>query len=73
MKKRQSSSLSYKQNWENDSVHFYHGVSYRHLVKIVGGDKRVICTPPHDVPGTAVCRCYGKAHCSGSTKKQLIY
>lgn len=36
----------------NDSVHFYHGVSYRHLVKIVGGDKRVICTPPHDVPGT---------------------
>ncbi len=35
----------------NDKVSFYPGVSYRHLVKIKGGDKRVKCTPPHDVPG----------------------
>lgn len=31
---------------------FYPGVSYRHLLKIKGGDKRIDCTPPHDVPGT---------------------
>ncbi len=36
----------------NDYVSFYPGVSYRHLMKIKGGDKRVSCTPPHDVPGT---------------------
>ncbi|MCD8102936.1 MAG: cofactor-independent phosphoglycerate mutase [Alistipes sp.] len=27
---------------------FHPGVSYRHLLKIVGGDKRVVCHPPHD-------------------------
>lgn len=31
---------------------FFKGVSYRHLLKMEGGDKRLICTPPHDVPGT---------------------
>ena len=33
----------------SERVHFYTGVSYRHLL-IKGGDKRVACTPPHDVP-----------------------
>lgn len=33
-----------------DRVHFYTGVQYRHLLVIKGGDKRLICTPPHDVP-----------------------
>lgn len=32
-------------------VHFYTGVQYRHLLVIRGGDKRIQCTPPHDVPG----------------------
>lgn len=31
-------------------VHFYTGVQYRHLLVIKGGDKRLDCTPPHDVP-----------------------
>lgn len=35
----------------NDRVHFYTGVQYRHLLVIKGGDKRISCTPPHDVPG----------------------
>lgn len=34
----------------NDRVHFYKGVHYRHLLVVKGGDKRVDCTPPHDVP-----------------------
>ena len=36
----------------SDTVRFYPGISYRHLLKIRGGDKRIGCTPPHDVPGT---------------------
>lgn len=35
----------------SDRVHFYTGVQYRHLLVIKGGDKRLRCTPPHDVPG----------------------
>ena len=35
----------------SDSVQFYTGVSYRHLLVIKGGNKHLICTPPHDVPG----------------------
>ena len=34
----------------NDRIHFYTGVQYRHLLVIKGADKRVACTPPHDVP-----------------------
>lgn len=30
---------------------FFPGVSYRHLLKIKNADKRISCTPPHDVPG----------------------
>ena len=33
-------------------MHFYPGVSYRHLFKMKGGNKHLDCTPPHDVPGT---------------------
>lgn len=34
----------------SERIHFYTGVSYRHLLVIKGGDKRVACTPPHDMP-----------------------
>lgn len=34
----------------NDRIHFYTGVQYRHLLVVRGGDKRLVCTPPHDVP-----------------------
>lgn len=34
----------------DDRVKFYTGVQYRHLQVIKGGDKRIECTPPHDVP-----------------------
>ena len=34
----------------SDRIHFYTGVSYRHLLVIKGGDKHVACVPPHDVP-----------------------
>ncbi|MFI3327991.1 MAG: cofactor-independent phosphoglycerate mutase [Rikenellaceae bacterium] len=36
----------------DDVVSFYPGVSYRHLIKIKGGNKALECVPPHNVPGT---------------------
>ena len=36
----------------SDEVNFFPGVSYRHLFKMQGGNKKLKCTPPHDVPGT---------------------
>lgn len=47
----------------DDVVKFFPGVSYRHLLKIKGGDKRVSCTPPHDVPGTPYSEVLVKADC----------
>jgi 2,3-bisphosphoglycerate-independent phosphoglycerate mutase len=47
----------------DDVVKFFSGVSYRHLLKIKGGDKRVSCTPPHDVPGTPYSEVLVKADC----------
>lgn len=35
----------------NELFGFYPGVSYRHLLKMKGGNKNIVCTPPHDVPG----------------------
>ena len=34
------------------TVSLYPGVSYRHLLKMKGGNKNLDCTPPHDVIGT---------------------
>ena len=36
----------------NETIQFYPGVSYRHLLVIKNGVKELNCTPPHDVPGT---------------------
>ncbi len=40
-----------QQHLGNERIHFYTGVQYRHLLVIKGGDKRLHCTPPHDIPG----------------------
>lgn len=43
--------IRYLQNHLGDErVSFHTGVQYRHLLVIKGGDKRIHCTPPHDVP-----------------------
>lgn len=36
----------------NETIKFYPGVSYRHLLIVKNGIKNIECTPPHDVPGT---------------------
>ena len=39
-------------NLATDELRFFPGVSYRHLLKLKGGNKQIHCTPPHDVIGT---------------------
>lgn len=34
----------------NESIRFYTGVQYRHLLVVKGGNKHLACVPPHDVP-----------------------
>ena len=40
----------------SDKVHFYPGVSYRHICKIKGREDALLatCTPPHDIPGKPI-------------------
>jgi 2,3-bisphosphoglycerate-independent phosphoglycerate mutase len=40
------------EEFATDKIHFYPGVSYRHLLVIKGGSNSISLTPPHDVPGT---------------------
>jgi len=39
------------QAFSSDTLRFYPGVSYRHLLVVKHGRKALQCTPPHDVPG----------------------
>ncbi|MDR1371327.1 MAG: cofactor-independent phosphoglycerate mutase [Dysgonamonadaceae bacterium] len=39
------------ENLGSDKVHFFQGVSYRHLLKMKDADKRIDCKPPHDIMG----------------------
>ena len=40
----------------NDQVHFYPGVSYRHICKLKGRENTLLasCTPPHDISGKPI-------------------
>ncbi len=40
----------------SDQVHFYPGISYRHIVKIRGREDTLLatCTPAHDIPGKPI-------------------
>jgi 2,3-bisphosphoglycerate-independent phosphoglycerate mutase len=40
----------------NDDIHFYPGVSYRHIMKIKGHKEalKAVCTPPHDISNKPV-------------------
>ena len=40
----------------SDQVHFYPGVSYRHICKLKGREDTLLatCTPPHDIPGKPI-------------------
>jgi len=57
----------------NETIRFYTGVSYRHLLVVKGGNKFVSCTPPHDVPGKKYQPLLPKASdASGNATSQLL-
>ncbi len=45
-----------EENLGSDDVHFYPGVSYRHLCRLRGREDTLLatCTPPHDIPGKPI-------------------
>ncbi len=49
---------SLNQSLGDDSIHFYPGVSYRHICKLTGREESLLanCTPPHDIPGKPIDR-----------------
>lgn len=47
-------------------VNFFPGVSYRHLLKLKGGNKHIVTTPPHDVIGRNFRDCLVKPEGEGS-------
>lgn len=60
-------------NMGEEAAKFFTGISYRHLLKIKGGCKDIICTPPHDVPGTPFRDCLVKAKTAeGEATAELI-
>jgi len=44
------------QSLGDDGIHFYSGVSYRHICKLKGREDTLLatCTPPHDIPGKPI-------------------
>jgi len=42
----------------SDEVHFYPGVSYRHLLKLKGRENTLLatCTPPHNISGKSISK-----------------
>ena len=44
------------QSLGSDRIHFYPGVSYRHICKLKGREDTLLaaCTPPHDIPGKPI-------------------
>jgi len=43
-------------NLGNETIKFYPGVSYRHVLKLKGHEETLeaVCTPPHDIPGQPI-------------------
>lgn len=52
-----------QENLGDERVSFHTGTQYRHLLVVKGGDSRVDCTPPHDVPLTPWADHLPKALC----------
>ena len=58
----------------NDEVHFYPGVSYRHICKLKGHEDtlRATCTPPHDIPDRPIEDYLPKGSGSDYLKKMML-
>ena len=50
--------MALNQSLGDDSIHFYPGVSYRHILKLKGWEDALLaaCTPPHDIPDKSIAQ-----------------
>ncbi len=58
----------------SDKVHFYPGVSYRHLLKLKGREDALLaaCTPPHDIPDKPVSEYLPHGQGSGILRELML-
>lgn len=54
----------------NDRVKFITGIQYRHLLIIRGGNKHLVCAPPHDHPNEEWRKLMIKAETCGGTQQK---
>lgn len=59
--------LDLKKALEKEDLRFFPGVSYRHLLIWSNGNRKVITTPPHDIPGKEV-----SAHYPGGDGAEIL-
>jgi 2,3-bisphosphoglycerate-independent phosphoglycerate mutase len=59
-----------EKNLGDANIHFFPGVSYRHILKLTGHREALeaVCTPPHDIPGQPVAPNMPKGKGSGLLK-----
>ncbi|MFC1963222.1 cofactor-independent phosphoglycerate mutase [Chloroflexota bacterium] len=45
-----------EESLDDEAIHFYHGVGYRHICKLKGQEDTLLatCTPPHNIPGKLI-------------------
>jgi len=57
----------------SEQVHFYPGVSYRHLCKLAGREDTLLatCTPPHDIPDKPVSEFLPRGAGSGPLRELM--
>ena len=58
----------------SDKLHFYPGVSYRHLLKLKGYEDTLsaICTPPHDIPDKTIAEFLPRGPGSDCLKQLMV-
>jgi 2,3-bisphosphoglycerate-independent phosphoglycerate mutase len=62
------------ENLGSERVHFYPGVSYRHLLKLKGREDTLLasCTPPHDIPDKPVSKYLPHGQGSGILRELML-
>lgn len=60
-----------KKELEREDLRFFPGLSYRHLLVWSNGNKNIITTPPHDIPGKEVSAYFPSGDGAGILKELI--
>ena len=63
--------LDLKKELEREDLRFFPGVSYRHLLIWSNGNKNIMTTPPHDIPGKEVSAYFPSGDGAGILKELI--